>query len=80
MWPFKKKEIPICINCIHCETGVNPEYVHCLRSKKENKSNLVNGTSEVNDCHFYCLTERKGILFWDCGKKGRYFKDKTTWE
>ena len=77
MWPFKKKQLPLCINCKHYQKGAGSPVCH--RRKPSSIINPVDGKDLINDYIKYtCQEERQGLcLFWGCGKKGRCFKDKN---
>ena len=77
MWPFKKKQPPLCINCKHYQKDAGGPVCH--RRKPSSIINPVDGKDLINDYIKYtCQEERQGLcLFWGCGKKGRCFKDKN---
>lgn len=82
MWPFKKKEIPFCINCEYIKPNDSKPY-ECLYQKK-NIPIMIDITDGSPTQRQYNLSDRTfcrdfrmwGFCPWMCGKKGRFFKDK----
>jgi len=83
MWPFKKKEIKLCANCIHCELSTT----RCNRRAKSRIS-VITGkqslTPGILRGQLECEEERElwatRWLPWCCGKSGWYYEDKRKWE
>lgn len=80
MWPFKKKEIPFCINCEHIKPNDTKPY-ECLYRKKNSPImvDITDGSTRKlsSDNMPLCRNFRTwGIFPWMCGRKGRFFKDK----
>jgi len=80
MWPFKKKNPPACMHCEY-EQHTPGSSCYCNKSvKTETEYNLITGRTITTKTDAQrCRDERNEhpwFVFWHCGKRGRFFKDK----
>lgn len=75
MWPFKKKEIRFCKDCVYFIEGVK-KCANDKAAKDISPSFLVNGLSSAS--YAYCYIMR--LNTYPCGKKGKLWKRKPVKE
>lgn len=68
MWPFKKKEIPLCKDCKHIGVDMSLEHSTCGANKKE--LNPITGELKIDYC---CMARER---YSSCGKYGKLFEKK----